>query len=161
MKSLYVLRHGQAVPETEALSDELRQLTPRGVADVERAAKYLNERGNLPSLVLASSARRAKQTAELCAAALSTPPELSILDSLYLAPPTGYSLALAAHAQRHDRAMLVGHNPGLEALIYKLTDRSEHLATAALVEIELSIAGWAELSSVSRGHGRLVTTFRP
>jgi phosphohistidine phosphatase len=160
MKTLYVLRHGQAIPESEAASDEARALTPRGHAEAQRAALHLAQRTRLPTLLLASSAVRARQTADACLAALPGPPQLLSLDSLYLAEPPSYLAALAARAEPHDAALVVGHNPGLEALIYVLTDRSEHLATASLVEIALPIAGWSELSGVGPGFGRLVNVFR-
>jgi phosphohistidine phosphatase len=160
MKTLYVLRHGQAVPEGESGSDQERALTARGRAEVLRTAHYLSERAKPPSLVLSSSATRARQTAELCLPALPGPPQLLMLDGLYLAEPPSYLAALATRAEPHAAALLVGHNPGLEALIYVLTDRSEHLATASLVEIALPIAAWSELSGTGPGFGRFVSAFR-
>ncbi len=160
MKTLYLLRHGQAVPEGQAGSDHERELTPRGHAEAERTAEHLSQRAKLPSLILASSAMRARETAAHCADALPGVPQLMILDGLYLAEPPSYLAALAARAEPHDTALVVGHNPGLEALVYVLTDRSEHLATASLVEVALPIAAWSELSGVAPGFGRLVNAFR-
>jgi len=159
MKTLYVLRHGQAVPEGEG-SDRERALTARGQKEVGLSARHLSEQARPPSLILASSATRARQTAELCRSGLPGPPQLVLLDSLYLAEPSSYLAALATRAEPHAAALLVGHNPGLEALIYVLTDRSEHLATASLVEIALPIAAWGQLSDVGHGFGRLVNAFR-
>jgi phosphohistidine phosphatase len=161
MKTLYVLRHGQAAPESEASTDHDRQLTRRGQAEVQRAALALAGRPSLPSLILSSSAARACRTAELCRSAYAKGAELSIVDDLYLAGPDSYLAALAARGQpHHGVAMVVGHNPGLEQLVQQLTDRSEHLATASLVEIELPIEAWSELSGGQAGPGRLVHTFR-
>lgn len=160
MKTLYVLRHGQAAPEGEATTDHDRPLTRRGQADVQRAALALRERPSSPSLVLSSSATRARRTAELCHPACAGGAELSIVDELYLAGPDSYLAALAARGRSHGAAMVVGHNPGLEQLVHQLTERSEHLATASLVEIELPIEAWTELSGGWRGSGRLVHTFR-
>jgi phosphohistidine phosphatase len=160
MKTLYVLRHGQAAPEGEGGSDRERALTLRGRAEVQRTAQYLSERAKAPSLILASSATRARETAELCVAALPAPALLVTLNGLYLAEPPSYLAALATRAEPHAAALVVGHNPGLEALIYVLTDRSEHLATASLVEIALPIAAWGELSGTGLGFGRFVDAFR-
>jgi phosphohistidine phosphatase len=160
MKTLYVMRHGQAAPEGTADSDHDRELTPRGHAEVQRAAQHLREHDKPPSLIFASSASRARQTAQQCADTLAGPPQLTILEGLYLAEPPSYLAALAARGKAHDGVLVVGHNPGLEALIYVLTDRSEHLATASLVEIALPIAAWSELSDVGHGFGRLVSAFR-
>lgn len=160
MKTLYVLRHGQAAPESEASTDHDRKLTLRGQGDVKRTALALQERSSSPSLILSSSASRARQTAELCRSACAAGAELGIVDALYMAGPESYLATLAARGKAHGVAMVVGHNPGLELLVLQLTERSEHLATASLVEVELPIAAWAELSGGWRGPGRLVHTFR-
>lgn len=161
MKTLYVLRHGEAARENEVVSDYERELTRRGRADVTRAAGALQQRSNLPSLVLSSSAARARQTAELCVQAWPAGVELLLDDELYLAGPESYLAVLALRAADHRAVMVVGHNPGLEVLVQLLTDHSEHLATASLVELTLPIVAWAELSGAGRGSGRLVHTFRP
>ena len=160
MKKLYVLRHGQAAPEADADTDHARELTPRGRQEARRAAESLLERSAVPALVLASSATRARQTAEHCLTAWPRGPELRIVDDLYLAGPASYLAALAAGAEPHESAMVVGHNPGLEALVFFLTERSEHLPTAALVEIDLPVTTWADLSTARRGLGQFVRAFR-
>jgi phosphohistidine phosphatase len=160
MKTLYVLRHGQAASETETVSDHERELTKHGRAEVRRTAQHLSERATLPGLVLSSTAVRARQTAELCVGAWPRGIELITVDDLYLAGPSSYLAALVSRGQDHARAMVVGHNPGLEALIDVLTQRSEHLPTAALVEIELPIESWFELSKARRGFGQFLAAFR-
>lgn len=160
MKTLYVLRHGQAAPETDAITDFQRELTKHGRAEVRRAAEHLLERGDLPTLILSSSAARARQTAELCVGTWPRGIELIKLEDLYLAGPASYLAALQARGQDHAKAMVVGHNPGLEALVYTLTERSEHLPTAGLVEIELRVLGWSQLSAAARRSGQFVSAFR-
>jgi phosphohistidine phosphatase len=160
MKTLYVLRHGQAAPETDSSTDFERELTKHGQAEVRRAADHLRKRGELPTLVLSSSATRASQSAELCVGAWPAGVELIESEDLYLAAPTSYLLALAERGQDHAKAMVVGHNPGLEALVYLLTERSEHLPTAGLVEIELDVRAWSEVSTPARGLGRFRSVFR-
>lgn len=160
MKTLFVLRHGQAIPESQADSDHARELTPRGAAEARRAAESLLERSDGPSLILSSSATRALQTAEACLEVLAGRSELKVLNSLYLAEPASYVEALALRGEAHSAVMVVGHNPGLEALIYVLTQRSEHLATASLVEITLPISAWTELSGKTLGSGAIAHTFR-
>ncbi len=160
MKTLYVLRHGQAAPESEASTDHDRKLTLRGEGEVKRTALALRERPRSPSLILSSSASRARHSAELCRSACPADPELGIVDDLYLAGPESYLAALAGRGKAHGVVMVVGHNPGLELLVLQLTERSEHLATASLVEVELPVAAWAELSGDWHGSGRLVHTFR-
>ena len=108
MKTLYVLRHGEAAPETELTSDYERALTLRGRADVQRAAVLVRDGHGVPALVLSSSATRARQTAELCCSAWAQGTELVLSDELYLAGPSSYVSALVARAGQHDRVMVVG-----------------------------------------------------
>jgi phosphohistidine phosphatase len=42
--------------------------------------------------------------------------------------------------------MVVGHNPGLEALLVELTGESAALPTAALAQVEVPIQSWDALS---------------
>ncbi len=148
MKTLYVLRHGQAAPESQATSDHDRPLTVRGRNEARLAAEHLARRSRRPSLILSSSAARARSTAEVCLAALPEHTRLTIVDELYLAEPDSYLTATGAGGDPHEAVLLVGHNPGLESLVYVLTRRSEHLATASLVEIDLPISMWSDLSGV-------------
>src|SRR5215217_8428684 len=115
MKTLYVLRHGQAGPESQSTPDHARQLTRRGHEEVGQSAQHLSHRAAVPTLVVSSSAARALQTAELCLATLPKATALLVRDDLYLAEPASYLEVLAAGADPHQSVMVVGHNPGLEA----------------------------------------------
>ena len=54
--------------------------------------------------------------------------------------------------------MVVGHNPGLEELVARLTGVTEPLPTATLVQIQLPIEQWKELR-LSTG-GQLVNAWQ-
>ncbi len=57
------------------------------------------------------------------------------------------------------RVMVVGHNPGLEDLVARLTGEEELLPTAGLARISLPIENWKELRLSTKG--RLVGVWRP
>jgi phosphohistidine phosphatase len=160
MKTLYVLRHGHAAPESEAETDHARVLTPRGVAEARHAAKHWAKRASEPRFILSSDAARARQTAELCKGH-HPKAELRLLSSLYLAEPPEYLDAISGVDGAVASVLVVGHNPGLEALVYALCQCSEHLATASLVEIELNATGWADAARARAGAARVIDVFRP
>ncbi len=54
--------------------------------------------------------------------------------------------------------MLIGHNPGMEGLIYYLTGAVEPMPTAAIATIELSNENWSEIGT---GMSRLACVLRP
>ncbi len=65
---------------------------------------------------------------------------------LYAAAPATYVEVLARLDDRFQRILLVGHNPGLEALVDELTGSPQHLPTAGLAHVEAPISAWRELA---------------
>ena len=150
MKTLLILRHGKAVPE-DAGTDRERALTGDGKRAVEAVGRALQKDGLVPDCILTSSAVRARDTAHRVASAADFGGVVEELDELYLAEPEAYILALKQRAGGAERAMVVGHNPGLEALALILTAEPVSLPTAGLVVCSLPIASFADLSLGVRG----------
>lgn len=151
MKTLLVLRHAKAEPEEPSLTDHERPLTKKGVKAARRMGELLRERHLVPDLVLSSTAERARTTAEGAAREAGYAASVRTLPELYLAEPPAYLDALRRHGADAERVLVVGHNPGIEALIFRLTGAAEHMPTAALAECELPITSWSELDSAVRG----------
>jgi phosphohistidine phosphatase len=56
-------------------------------------------------------------------------------------------------------ALVVGHNPGLEALVQQLTGEAHDLPTAALVHVAMAIDEWSEVTTATTAS--IVDTWRP
>ena len=151
MRTLLILRHGKAAPEEDGGSDAARPLTKHGKRDAELIGTLLWKEQLVPDRILASRARRARETAREAAAAAHFNGEIDELDELYLAEPEAYITAIRRHAPDAQRVLLVGHNPGLEALALILTGDPVSLPTAGLVVCSLPIASFAELAPQIRG----------
>jgi phosphohistidine phosphatase len=67
---IYLVRHGDAVPEEDAGSDRDRWLSAKGREAARVLGRLLREQGVEPDAILTSPLPRAVQTAELVAAAL-------------------------------------------------------------------------------------------
>jgi phosphohistidine phosphatase len=67
---IYLVRHGDAVPEEDAGSDRDRWLSPKGREAARVLGRLLREQGVAPDAILSSPLPRAVQTAELIASAL-------------------------------------------------------------------------------------------
>ena len=78
---------------------------------------------------------------------------------LYHAGPGSYLAVLQNVPDDDHRVMVVGHNPGMEALVTHLTGRMETMPTAALAHIALSIDQWKELDYETQGE--LLGLWRP
>ena len=108
--------------------------------------RLLVERELVPDLIVSSSAKRARKTAEAIVKTSGFRGELRIKNELYLA--TAGELLRQAQAEpdkSHRRVMLVAHNPGMEDLVRVLSGRREPFPTAALAVFELSISRWKDL----------------
>ena len=65
MKTIYLVRHAQALPEKEGMQDIDRPLSEIGIKDAKRVAKRLGKNRQIPEMMITSSAQRAIQTATL------------------------------------------------------------------------------------------------
>lgn len=145
MRTLLILRHAKAAHDPK-FEDHERPLTKKGERMAKSIGRLLVDQTLTPSLILSSSAMRARETAELAAGHAEFRGAIELLDELYLAEPAAYVTALARRGARHERVMVVGHNPGLEGLVEQLTGRSEHLPTGGLVACDLPLENWADLN---------------
>ncbi len=150
MRTLLILRHGKAAPEEEG-SDRDRPLTKRGKRAAELVGHLLRDDDLVPDRIISSDAERARDTARRVAAASKFGGVIDELDELYLAEPEAYITAVRQLAGDAERVLLVGHNPGLEALALILTGEHTALPTAGLVVCALPIRSFADLSLEVRG----------
>jgi phosphohistidine phosphatase len=118
---LYLIRHGLAEERGEAWPDDgKRPLTDKGRKRLRQSARALSALGVSFEVILTSPLVRARQTADIVAAALEDRPLVVSTESL--APEGGFA-ALAAELEKHakrDRVALVGHEPGIGALAARL-----------------------------------------
>jgi phosphohistidine phosphatase len=153
MRRLFLVRHAKAELAT-GRDDYARKLTERGRADARRIAKALAARRILPDLLIHSGAARAKQTAEILAAAWEHKAELEEDARLYDASLTMLFDRTRALGHAHKSVGLVGHNPGLGELAAALTGSgaepevtrlSAKYPTGAVAVLDFSIKRWEEL----------------
>ncbi len=149
MKTLLILRHAKSSWKDAALSDHERPLNKRGHRDAPKMGRLLREKKHLPQLIIGSSAKRVHETIEHFSEAGGYKGEILYRDTLYLGEPADYFTLLKAVDDRYDRVMVVGHNPGLEALLELLTGEEVVMPTAALAEVGLAVDHWQELDETA------------
>lgn len=154
-KTLLVMRHAKSSWKHENLTDFDRPLNGRGKRAAPFMARILADKGIIPQLIISSAAERARQTTKLLLSNWSQKPECQIDAELYLAAPRQYLHALGEYASDQQCVMLVGHNPGLEFLVEKLSGADELMPTAAVAIIQID-SSWGE---IKRGH--LTEILRP
>jgi phosphohistidine phosphatase len=120
-RRLFVLRHAHAVSHGSGLSDAHRPLSARGEQDLAEVRQRLRERGGGIGAVRCSAAVRAAATLAGVRDALPGDADIEVANDLYLAG--GDELLDRCRALDADvaGALVIGHNPGVAALVHELT----------------------------------------
>lgn len=116
---LYLMRHAQSGWALPGQTDFDRTLDETGREEAADVAARAARRGYRPDIILASSARRCRDTAALFLEAFADRPEIHFSNDLYNAPPLSYFEMMTAHRDRPS-LMLIGHNPAMEEILERL-----------------------------------------
>ena len=158
MKTLLLLRHAKSDWGDSSLRDFDRPLAARGERDAPRIGKALRKRGVTPDFIVSSPAARARATVEAVKQTAEIAREINFDESIYGAT-SAELLKLIRHLPDESAcALMVGHNPGFEDLVGRLTGSHERMPTAALACVEFELDEWA---GVEDGKGRLVWLLTP
>jgi len=154
---LQIIRHGKAEKDSDTGRDEDRPLRKRGERQASFLGDLLSSPERRPTLLLASPAVRARETARLIAAEVGVEPAL--VEPLEVGRSVDDAIALIAAQDSASPLALVGHNNQLEDLVNALlrpADDFGHLRTgeAAVLEIE------ADQIESPRGAARLLERLR-
>ncbi len=159
MKTLLVMRHAKSSWSNDSLSDHERPLNERGLRDAPRMGALLNDEECVPQKIISSTAKRAMMTSEQIMLSTHFEGEIEYESDFYLASPETYILKCQQLDDAIDIVMVVGHNPGMEALVEDLTGARRIFTTANIAQIQLSIDSWSKLSIASKG--QLQNLWRP
>ena len=161
---LGLLRHAKSGWDDLAVRDFDRGLNERGRRGAAAMGAHARRLGLGWDLAIASPAERVQAT--IAASGLGLAPEFD--ERLYLADAATLMTVLRRVERDPARILLVGHNPGLQELVFRLvapehenalfTEASEKFPTATLAVLELDIEHWSDISA---GCGKLTHFARP
>lgn len=168
MKRLGLLRHAKSSWEDTDLRDFDRGLNARGRKGAVLMGRHIAKFGIDWDVLFASPAQRVRQTLESALEFIGRDSPLIWDERLYLASAP-VMLDVLRHAEPDaDNILLVGHNPGLQDMLFELVpdhaqDRKfdeavRKFPTAAFAVLELDIDAWRDIDS---GCGKLVHFARP
>jgi phosphohistidine phosphatase len=167
MKTLTLLRHAKSTWNDPVARDFDRPLNKRGRKAAHAVGRELRTRGLEFDRVIASPAVRVTETLDGLAEGLGGPLEAIFDQRVYLASPATLLDVIHEVPDGTETLLIVGHNPGLEALALLLTvDDGDGLRaevavkypTGTLAEISLPVKHWRE---VARGMGKVTRFVRP
>ncbi len=166
MVTLHLLRHGKAKSAPE-FADIERPLAERGRSDSDGMGRLLAATDAPPSLILCSSAQRARETLAGVLSHLGGTYRVDVEEQLYTFDPAPISARLRQVPQSEGSVLLIGHNPALENLTAELSadgtpsalrQLATKFPTCALATIEFTFEDWAVLGAKT---GRLIRLAMP
>jgi len=170
MKTLYLLRHAKS-DRSGSLEDKERPLNRRGREAAPRIGAAMAARGLSPELVLVSTSKRTRETWDLLAPELPRKPLIEHRDDLYLAPAARLLHIVAKIDPSVGRALILGHNPGLEDLASRLAASKQpddgrqalerlktKFPTCGLAVLSFAVGSWGD---VKPGTGELIAFLTP
>jgi len=158
MKTLYLMRHAKSSWDDPELADFDRPLNEYGLRAAPFMGKLMLLKGLVPYVILSSPASRAKETARLVKKAANLDCQTLYKHRIYEASARTLREVVAETDDLYLSAMIVGHNPGMEGLIYYLTGLSEKMPTGAMAVLELDVNKWCE---VTENCAKLDVIYRP
>lgn len=168
MKLLGLFRHAKSHWADPRARDFDRPLNTRGRAGAAIMGRHIRDHGVAWDHVISSPAVRCTETVEIAAEAAGRPLAVNWDRRIYLASSATLADLLREQDDAYTATLMVGHNPGLEDLIFDLVpdDGTSPLRdvvevkfpTAAYAVLELAIDRWADLAD---NCARLVHLSRP
>ena len=166
MLTLSLLRHAKSDRDDAGSKDIERPLSERGRRAAPAMGAYMRAEGLVPGLVLSSTSVRTRETCQLVLGNFTPSPTVAFEDVLYLASPKTLLGRIRRTPAGIGHLMVIGHNPGLQALALeliataprtKLAALAAKLPTAGLVVLELEARDWAAVMPVTARLARFVT----
>lgn len=149
MHTLYLLRHAAAEPPEYYDDDRDRALSADGARDARRLGRFLSATDQLPDRMIASTAVRARQTAEALPEGgdwkVDVP--LRTQDGLYQAQPSDVLRTIQSTDDDVRSLLLVGHEPTWSTTVSQLVGAANvSLPTGTCVRINARGNRWQRLS---------------
>lgn len=168
MKILGLYRHAKSDWHDARARDFDRPLNKRGRKGAGLMGQHITDHGVQWQRIIASPAVRVAETIELGAKASGRSPPVIWDRRIYLASSATLLDLIHEQEDDDDAILMIGHNPGLEDLIFDLVPDDgtnplrdiveEKFPTAAYAVLELDVESWAD---VREAGGRLVHLTRP
>lgn len=119
---LYLMRHGEAL---SAQADPERGLSNFGKEQITKIAKYLQQKGLMFDRIFHSNRKRARQTAEIMAQAITAETPLNLLENI--TPTDDPSLIIETINSWHEDTLVTSHLPFIPDLLTILTGQDAYL----------------------------------
>lgn len=158
MKTLLIMRHAKSSWDNPDWSDYERPLNKRGLKTAPFMGNIIYKNDIQPDLIIASAAKRAKQTAILVKESAQVEKPIQFEEKIYEASATTLLYLATEFPDKYQTILIIGHNPGIEEFIRLLTGDYCSMPTTSLAKVLLNIDSWKE---IGLNKGFLETVLRP
>ncbi len=149
MKKLYLLRHADS-QRIHPMGDFNREISSRGIEELERLAPVLSRQNFHVDVALCSSAVRTKQTWDYLSSKLALAVEVEFLDALYNSLPETVLSLISNVSDQYESAIIISHNPCISEITNKLLQSHADtlsFGTANIACINFDVLTWQEISN--------------
>ncbi len=155
MKTLCLLRHAKSAWPS-GIGDFDRPLNGRGRETAGLMGRYMAGAALAPDIVLCSAATRTRETLELAALFWKSRPTIVIEPELYLAGERTLMAQARRIDDRHRIGLMIGHNPGTQALALQLAEAAPEIErdrlatkypTAGLAVFDFDVETWSQIAA--------------
>ena len=148
-KRFVLIRHAKSSWANPLQSDFERPLNDRGQSDAPMMGKRLKEAGIIPDKLIASTAKRASQTANHIAKSTGYPTDqIEWHEEMYHCVSAVFEEAIYALDDAVETVFIVAHNPGITDFAAELdsTKTIHHTPTCAVVGFKVDTNRWSDFS---------------
>ncbi len=152
MKTLYLVRHAEAVARHQNKPDIERSLTKAGVKDAQKMARKV-KKDSVPDVLISSTARRAIETARIFAKEFKSSKKAIVENKSIYSARNAEALLKVVHQidDAQDSAMIFGHDPRFSEFANFLRRTfTETIPKCGVVCFEFNNVSW---SKISKGRG--------
>ena len=143
MKSLTILRHGDALYEDPNINDWNRPLSNYGEIEAQKIAKYIEKTLPKPNKIISSNANRTISTAKILLNSNKWDQKmLEKKQEMYLASLDTLLAIISEQSDFLEHIVIIGHNPGLSDLCNHLVNQSRYLPTCGCFSIKFNCENW-------------------
>lgn len=147
MKTIILIRHGKSSWKHN-VSDRERPLNTRGKEDVQRVAKHLISKSEIPKSIFSSPAKRAYTTCKIFSEILKTSKnQITLVDDLYDFDGENVIKFIKNLNNDCDSIMIFGHNHAFTSISNIFGNKFiDNLPTSGLVKLNFDINDWKDLN---------------
>ena len=158
-KRIFIYRHAKSDWSAVYGSDHDRPLALRGIKSAKIMGRMLGSSGQVPEIVITSTALRAKQTLEFSRLEGDWNSKIIENEKLYFESAEEIFQIIQSLSDKYSSVMLVGHEPKCSALVRLMIGGGEvTFKTATMARIDSNTVDWKSLHA---GIGELIWLQNP